>query len=456
MKNGDSDMKVFISYAREDIETARKLYHDLKHAGITTWMDKEDILIGENWKIAIRQAIKESSYFIALLSSNSLSKKGYVQKELKMALDIFGEMPVSEIFFLPIRLDDCHPLDEQLQDINWGDLFPSYEEGFQKILRVLSQKRQDGNIPDSPQTEEDVPDKKEADQKELLKNQPLKTESSEEKPVTNSQNKRNLTARDAEKSVLVSGDRNVINIIHQYEPDQKKTEQDEVVELNEPVIEDSPSQPPKEAEKPAPLFSDTQRKQKQKFQRSKIIAAVFVVSLLLIAVFKYVNSPKFVKPDLPLRNTPITVSDDEAQSKFKLKKDSNGWWRPLEYIKNDFKDNGDTITDRATGLMWQKSGSSDYMNYEKAKAYIEELNSKKFAGYSDWRLPTVDELKSLLTPETQSNGLYINPIFDKNQSWCWSSDNRASGVAWLVYFLNGLVYWYNVNFSYVRAVRSRQ
>ncbi len=92
-------MKVFISYAREDIETARKLYHDLKRAGITPWMDKEDILIGENWKIAIRQAIKESSYFIALLSSNSLSKQGYVQKELKMALNILAEMPVSGIFF---------------------------------------------------------------------------------------------------------------------------------------------------------------------------------------------------------------------------------------------------------------------------------------------------------------------------------------------------------------------
>jgi len=362
-------------------------------------------------------------------------------------------MPVSEIFFLPIRLDDCHPLDEQLQDINWGDLFPSYEEGFQKILRVLSQKRQDGNIPDSPQTEEDVPDKKEADQKELLKNQPLKTESSEEKPVTNSQNKRNLTARDAEKSVLVSGDRNVINIIHQYEPDQKKTEQDEVVELNEPVIEDSPSQPPKEAEKPAPLFSDTQRKQKQKFQRSKIIAAVFVVSLLLIAVFKYGNSPKFVKPDLPLRNTPITVSSEEVQNKFKVDKNL----RPLEYVKNDFKDNGDTITDHATGLMWQKSGSPNYMNYENAKAYIEELNSRKFAGYSDWRLPTVDELKSLLTSEKMNGDLCIDPLFDKTQRYCWTSDTLASGGAWFVYFFYGNVNWDNLyNVGYARAVRSGQ
>ncbi|HAO22333.1 MAG TPA: hypothetical protein DCQ37_18840 [Desulfobacteraceae bacterium] len=154
----------------------------------------------------------------------------------------------------------------------------------------------------------------------------------------------------------------------------------------------------------------------------------------------------------PLRSKPMTVSDDEGQSKFKL----NDKWRPLEYIQNDFKDNGDTITDRATGLMWQKSGSDKYMPYKDAKAYIDGLNSKNFAGYSDWRLPTVDELKSLLMPEKQSNDLYINPIFDKNQSWCWTSDTRASGGAWFVNFFSGLVNWFDDDNYYVRAVRSRQ
>jgi len=447
-------MKVFISYAREDIETARKLYHDLKQAGIMPWMDKEDLLIGENWKIAIRQAINESSYFLALLSSNSLSKKGYVQKELKMAIDILGEMPLSEIFLLPIRLDDCNPLDEKLQDINWGNLFPSYEDGLKQILRVLTHK----NEP-APLVSDSEKDKKPVIQDEQLmppepekKIAPVADIPEKQTPVSKNENKRGITAGDAEKSVLVSGDGNVINIIHQYEPDHKKTEHDEVVELDEPVTEDS-RQSPKEAEKPAPLFSDTQSKQKKQFQRSKIIAAVFVVSLLLIAVFKYGNSPKFVKPDLPLRNTPITVSSEEVQNKFKVDKNL----RPLEYVKNDFKDNGDTITDHATGLMWQKSGSPNYMNYENAKAYIEELNSRKFAGYSDWRLPTVDELKSLLTSEKMNGDLCIDPLFDKTQRYCWTSDTLASGGAWFVYFFYGNVNWDNLyNVGYARAVRSRQ
>ena len=95
-------MKVFISYAREDIETARKLYHDLKQAGISPWMDKEDLLPGQNWRVMISKAIQESKYFLAVLSSHSLTKRGFVQKELKMALDILDEFPEDDIFIIPM------------------------------------------------------------------------------------------------------------------------------------------------------------------------------------------------------------------------------------------------------------------------------------------------------------------------------------------------------------------
>ncbi|QTA82990.1 Sulfatase-modifying factor enzyme domain-containing protein [Desulfonema limicola] len=63
-------MKIFISYTREDYDIAKRLYDDLKKAGIDPWMDKVNLLPGQNWKIHITKAIKESKYFIALLSSN--------------------------------------------------------------------------------------------------------------------------------------------------------------------------------------------------------------------------------------------------------------------------------------------------------------------------------------------------------------------------------------------------
>ncbi|MDM8524879.1 DUF1566 domain-containing protein [Desulfococcaceae bacterium HSG8] len=160
------------------------------------------------------------------------------------------------------------------------------------------------------------------------------------------------------------------------------------------------------------------------------------------------------KPAYRLRIKPIEVSPDEFKKVFRL--DDN--WRPQKYIDNDFKDNGDgTVADDATGLIWEKSGVHDPVTYEKARAYIQGLNDKKFVGHSDWRLPTTEELMSLLESEKQSNDLYIDTIFDKKQLWCWSSDKRSSVAAWEVYFSDGAVFWNPLNpRSYARGVRSRQ
>lgn len=185
---------------------------------------------------------------------------------------------------------------------------------------------------------------------------------------------------------------------------------------------------------------------------------IFAALCLLAAgsVCYYAAKPDYSKRTYHPRSEPIKVSESEAIKIFGLKKDSDGWYRPAGYVKNDFDDNKDgTITDRATGLMWQKSGSDTFMKYEDAELYIGEINRTKFAGYDDWRLPTVDELASLLMPEKQSQGLYISPIFADTQSWCWTSDKRISGGAWHIYFLFGSVDWYNLNVNYfVRAVRS--
>jgi len=157
------------------------------------------------------------------------------------------------------------------------------------------------------------------------------------------------------------------------------------------------------------------------------------------------------KSKYKLRKTPITASYEDFKSKFILDEER----RPLEYVKNEFKDNGDgTIADSATDLLWQKSGSPDQMNHENAKAYFANLNLDGFAGHKDWRLPTVDELKSLLTPKEMNGKFYIDPIFDKTQRWCWTSDKYASGGAWYVNFFIGYVDWNYHDNSYVRAVRS--
>jgi hypothetical protein len=124
----------FISYAREDSEYAERLYKDLKNAGLIPWRDKDAIRPGENWKIAIRMAIKNSRFFIPLFSSQSVEKIGYVQKEFKYALDIFDQFPENKVYIIPVRLDDCQILYEKLEDIQYVDLFPDWNIGLNQIF----------------------------------------------------------------------------------------------------------------------------------------------------------------------------------------------------------------------------------------------------------------------------------------------------------------------------------
>lgn len=127
-----SKNRVFISYAGEDRDVANKLFCDLKELGIIPWMNTEEILAGQNWKQEIRHAINQSAFFLALLSSHSVSKRGYVQKELKIALKMLDEFPQSDIFIIPVRLDDCMLIDERLQNLQWVDLFSSYKDGLKE------------------------------------------------------------------------------------------------------------------------------------------------------------------------------------------------------------------------------------------------------------------------------------------------------------------------------------
>ena len=121
-----------------------------------------------------------------------------------------------------------------------------------------------------------------------------------------------------------------------------------------------------------------------------------------------------------------------------------------------YVNNGDgTVTDTSTGLMWQQATAPNTYDWYKAISYCESLS---FAGYTDWRLPTIDEIKSLL--DTRWLPTIDHSYFpDTAASWYWSSTTSAyyTPYAWYVNFSDGDVYGNDKNGSnYVRAVRSGQ
>lgn len=166
--------------------------------------------------------------------------------------------------------------------------------------------------------------------------------------------------------------------------------------------------------------------------------------------------------DLPLRSRSTALSKQRAidmirnfdfYDAFKNPK-GNGFSHSYAlHVKNGNK----IVIDEETNLMWQQSGYIYKIESGDAKKCIKRLNKNGYAGYNDWRLPTLEEAMSLIEPEKSDSGLHIDPLFDKKQNWIWTSDRNMNGAeAWYVSFLNGScgnMHLFNYGYDYVRAVR---
>lgn len=177
---------------------------------------------------------------------------------------------------------------------------------------------------------------------------------------------------------------------------------------------------------------------------------------------RFPSAPNTTESELrvTLRKTPGIYSDADLKPVVKSYGFRDYRWNPDGNFPKAFEEQqfngGRVIIERISGLMWQQAGSERPLTYHQMQTYIEQLNRHQFAGYADWRIPTVEELASLLETDKQANGLYLSPLFEtpKGWYWCWSADQHPGHKAWLVYFHRGNVESYSLDDkSYVRAVR---
>ncbi len=135
MANQNRWPKVFLCHASEDKRLVQKIYKKLKADGFAPWLDKEDLLPGQLWKEEIPRVIHSAACMLVFLSTTSVAKRGYIQKELKLALETLDEIPEGQIFLIPVRIDDCK-IPNRFAGIHCCDLFE--EDGYERIVNALS------------------------------------------------------------------------------------------------------------------------------------------------------------------------------------------------------------------------------------------------------------------------------------------------------------------------------
>ncbi len=143
-------LKVFLAYAAEDGAAANRLFEDLLRRGYDPWLDRKMLLPGQNWPRAIERAISVSDFFVACFSKHSLGKRGRFQWELRYALDSASRLPLEEVFFIPVRLEECRLPARITQEFQYVDLFPNWERGAAKIVTTMRRQARTRRKPGLP------------------------------------------------------------------------------------------------------------------------------------------------------------------------------------------------------------------------------------------------------------------------------------------------------------------
>ena len=191
-------------------------------------------------------------------------------------------------------------------------------------------------------------------------------------------------------------------------------------------------------------------------KRTAVLLFIFFLITLLVSLrCSLAPAEEKGEQQVKLRSTCGNFADDSMVKKY-------NFYDKFDNMDGDFANDyelkiigGDSVViDHATGLMWHQSGSNQCLSWENSKKWVSNLDIQGYAGYTDWRLPTMEEAASLLESKQMNGDLFIDPVFDKKQIWVWTGDSYISGGAWLVHYGCGCVFWRRIGSRYVRPVRT--
>ncbi|MGQ9669260.1 MAG: protein kinase domain-containing protein [Desulfosoma sp.] len=126
------------------------------------------------------------------------------------------------------------------------------------------------------------------------------------------------------------------------------------------------------------------------------------------------------------RREPVRVRRRDAQAFFGL----DDLWRPHRETINTWVVYPDCLYDITTGLWWQRDGSEDRLSWPEARRYTEHLCLGALGGRTDWRLPTVAEVATILKRPRYPETFCLESVFSRHVQRFWSADRCSYRSAW--------------------------
>lgn len=141
----NSELKIFLCHSHADKKRVRQLYDRIKKEGFSPWFDEVDLIAGQNWRLEIPRIVKKSHVVIICLSQNSVTKEGFVQKEIKLSLDTAEEKPEGFIYIMPVQLETC-TIPDRLANLHTVNI--ESEQGITQLIAALKHKHNSlNNLP---------------------------------------------------------------------------------------------------------------------------------------------------------------------------------------------------------------------------------------------------------------------------------------------------------------------
>jgi len=176
-------LRVFLCHSSNDKPAVRELYQKLRaESWIEPWLDEEELYPGQDWNLEIEKAVEAADAIIVCLSKGSITKEGYVQRELRIVLDYADYKPEGTLYLMPVRLEECDP-PHHLRPWQYADYFEDQRErGLQRLLVSLKRRAESlGLKVESPAPKKET---KPVEEKKPVANPPAQSPLTNQ-PITN-------------------------------------------------------------------------------------------------------------------------------------------------------------------------------------------------------------------------------------------------------------------------------